>query len=48
LGETTFFWTMEKKIPDLVQPGGVDGGVDHDRVRVRAGQPADRGLAAVV
>ena len=46
-GVTTFFWITEKKI-DLVQPGRVHRGVDHDRVRVRLGQPADRGLAAVV
>jgi hypothetical protein len=37
----------EKKIPDLVQPGRVQRGADHDRVRVRFGQPADGGLAAV-
>src|SRR6185437_3328756 len=33
---------------DLVQPGRMDRGVDHDRVRVGPGQPADGGLAAVV
>jgi hypothetical protein len=38
---------IEKKIY-LVQPGCMDRGVDHDRVRVRPGEPVDRGLAAVV
>ena len=33
---------------DLVQPGRVQRGVDHDRVRVRFGEPFDGGLAAVV
>src|SRR5258707_12569786 len=45
-GVTTFFWMTEKKIPGLVQPRGVQRGVDHDRVRVRFGQPGDGGLAA--
>jgi hypothetical protein len=39
---------MEKKISDLIQPGRVDRGVDHDRVRAGLGQPVDGGLAAVV
>ena len=48
LGVRTFFWVMEKKIPGLVQPGGVDRGVDHDGVRPGVTQPLDGGLAAVV
>ncbi len=31
----------------LVQPGGVDGGVHHDRVRELGGEPVAGGLAAV-
>jgi hypothetical protein len=38
----------KKKIPGLVQPGRVRWGADHDRVRVRFGEPFDGGLAAVV
>ena len=48
LGVTTFFWMTEKKISDLVQPGRVHRGVDHDGVGVGPGQPADGGLAAVI
>src|ERR1035437_5214502 len=33
---------------DLVQPGRVDRGVDHDRVRVGLAEPVDSGLAAMV
>jgi hypothetical protein len=47
-GVTAFFWMTQKKIPGLVQPGRVHRGADHDRVRVRLGQPADGGLAAVI
>ncbi len=32
---------------DLVEPGGVHGGVDHDRIRVAVAEPVDRGGAAV-
>ena len=32
----------------LVQPGGVDRGVDHDGVRPGVVQPLDGGLAAVI
>ena len=50
LGETTLRCTMEKKISingDLVEPGGVHGGVDHDRVGVAGCEAVDGGLASV-